>query len=62
MGHGKCQNALNTGRFGTKNGSKMGQKCVFSKVIVDHLGCLDKCFYPILSPLGRVLAHGSKNG
>ena len=34
----------NMGRFGTKNGSKMGQKCVFPKVILDHLGCSSKCF------------------
>ena len=25
-----------------KNGSKMGQKCVFLKMILDHLGCLNK--------------------
>ena len=36
-GHGKSQNALKMGRFGTKNGSKMGQKRVFSKMILDHL-------------------------
>ena len=52
----KC---LENGLFwGTKNGSKMGQKGVFPKVILDHLGCSNKCFSPILSPLGRVLAHG----
>ena len=34
----------NMGRFGTKNGSKMGQKRVFPKVILDHLGCSSKCF------------------
>ena len=28
-GHGKSQNALKMGRFGTKNGSKIGQKRVF---------------------------------
>ena len=38
LGHGKSQNALKMGRFKTKNGSKMGQKCVFPKVILDHLG------------------------
>ena len=36
-GHGKSQNALKMGRFGTNNGSKMGQKSVFTKMIVDHL-------------------------
>ena len=42
--HGKSQNALKMGHFGTKNGSKMGQKRVFPKVIPDHLGCSNKCF------------------
>ena len=44
LGHGKSQNALKIGRFGTKNGSKMGQKRVFPKVIPDHLGCSNKGF------------------
>ena len=39
----KTQNALKAGHFGTKNGSKMGQKRVFPKVIPDHLGCSNKC-------------------
>ena len=38
----KSQNALKLGCFATKNGSKMGQKCVFPKMILDHLGCLNK--------------------
>ena len=33
------QNALKMGCFGTKNGSKMGQKRIFSNLILDHLGC-----------------------
>ena len=33
-----------------KNGSKMGQKHVFPKVISDHWGCTNKCFEPILRP------------
>ena len=37
LGHGKSQNALKMGRFGTNNGSKMGQKRVFPKMILDHL-------------------------
>ena len=41
---GNTQNALKMGHFRTKNGSKMGQKCVFLKVIPDHLGCSNKCF------------------
>ena len=39
LGHGQSQNALKIGRFGTKNGSKMGQKRVVPKVMLDHLGC-----------------------
>ena len=38
----KSQNALKMGCFGTKNGSKMGQKWVFPKMSQDHLGCLNK--------------------
>ena len=49
----KYQNALKTGFFATKNGSKMGQKCVFPKMILHHLGCLNK---PFLSPLQAILA------
>ena len=37
LGHGKSQNALKMGHFGTKNGSKMGQKRAFPKMILDHL-------------------------
>ena len=44
MGHGKSQNALKMGHFGTKNGSKMGEKRVFPKVILDHSGCSNKWF------------------
>ena len=50
LGHGKSQNALKMGRFGTNNGSKMGQKRVFPKVIPNHLGCSNECFEPVLSP------------
>ena len=38
----ESQNALKMGCFETKNGSKMGQKWVFRKMILDHLGCLNK--------------------
>ena len=58
LGHGKCQNALKMGRFMTKNGSKMGQKRVFTKVIVGQLRCSNKCFQAVLSPRSPVLAHG----
>ena len=44
FGSWKFQNALTMGHFRTKNGSKMGQKRVFRKVIPDHLGCSTKCF------------------
>ena len=33
----KSQNAVKMGRFGTKSGSKLGQKSVFPKVILDYL-------------------------
>ena len=58
LDHGKSQNALKIGHFGTKSGSKMGQKSLYSKVIVAHLGCPNKCFWPVLSPWWRVLGHG----
>ena len=35
----KPQNALKLGCFGTKNGSKMGQKHIFPYLIRDQLGC-----------------------
>ena len=35
----QSQNALKMGCFGTKNGSKMGQKRIFPNLIRDHLGC-----------------------
>ena len=44
LGHGKSQNALKMGCFTTKKGSRMGQKRIFPKVILDHLGCSNKCF------------------
>ena len=59
FGPWKSQNALKRGRFGTKSRSKMGQKRVFPKVILDHWGSPDKFFLPILSPFGRVLVHGN---
>ena len=58
MGHGKSQNALKMGRFGTKNGSKMGEKRVFPKVILDHSGCSNKWFGPILSPWCQTKGYG----
>ena len=59
LGHGKSQSALKMSRFGTNNGSKMGQKRVFPKVILDHLGCSKQWFQPILSPWLRVLDPGN---
>ena len=46
----KSQNALKMGCFATNNGSKMGQKCVFPKILLDYLGCTNKWNEPILSP------------
>ena len=34
----------------------MGQKCVFPKIILDHLGCTNKWNEPILSPLQAIFA------
>ena len=40
---GVSANAIESkSELGTKNGSKMGQKCVFLKMILDHVGCLNK--------------------
>ena len=50
FGHGNSQNALKLHPLSTKNGSKLGQKRVFPKMILNHLGCSNKCFEPILSP------------
>ena len=44
FGPWKISKCLGNGPFGTNNGSKMGQKRVFPKVIPDHLGCSNKCF------------------
>ena len=40
----KTQNALKMGHFGTKNASKMSQKRIFPKMILDHFGCTNKYF------------------
>ena len=52
----KSQNALKMGCFVTKNQSKMDQKCVFPKIILDYLGCTNKWNEPSLSPCGAILA------
>ena len=44
FGSWKIPKCLKMGHFGTKKGSKMGQKRIFPKVIPDHLGCSNKCF------------------
>ena len=44
------------GSDGTKNGSKIDEKCVFPKMILDHLGCLNKWNEPFLSPLQAIVA------
>ena len=40
----RAQNAFKRGRCKTNNWSKMGEKCIFPKLILDHLGCSNKCF------------------
>ena len=42
FGPPKIPKCLENGLFWDKNESKMGQKCVFPKMILDHLGCLNK--------------------
>ena len=48
FGPGKIPKCLVNGLFSdqnrVKNGSKMGQKRIFPKVIMDHLGCSNKAF------------------
>ena len=44
FGPWKIPYCLENGLFWDKNGSKMGQKRIFPKVILDHLGCSDKFF------------------
>ena len=39
FGPPKIPKCLENGCFGTKNGSKMGQKRIFPNLIRDHLGC-----------------------
>ena len=46
FGLGKSQNALEMGRFGTNNTSKMGQKCVFSKMIPHQYDAQTSGFSP----------------
>ena len=38
----KSQNALKMTFVATENESKMGQKCVVPKMILDHMGCTNK--------------------
>ena len=38
----KSQNALKMSFVATENESKMGQKCVVPKMILDHMGCTNK--------------------
>ena len=46
FGPPKIPKCLENGSFGdqkwVKNGSKMGQKCVVPKMILDHLECVNK--------------------
>ena len=63
FGPWKIPKWLENGPFWDQKWVQNGSKTRFSKSDpkVDHLGCSDKCFYPILSPLGRVLAHENPN-
>ena len=42
LGPPKVPKCLENGVFWDKNGSRIGQKSVFPKMILDHLGCLNK--------------------
>ena len=55
-------NALEMGSFVTKNVTKMGQKCVFLKMILGHLGCsrVTKCLEKGLFWDERKVKNGSK--
>ena len=57
LGHEKSQNALKMGRFRTTNGSKVGQKCIFPKVILDPFGMIKQVFLarfePVVTRYGR---------
>ena len=50
FGSWKIRKCLENGLFWDQKWSKMGQKRIFPKVIPDHLGCSNKCFWPVLSP------------
>ena len=39
FGPPKIPKCLENGLFRDQNGSKMGQKRIFPKIILDHLGC-----------------------
>ena len=51
LGHGKSQNALKMGRFGTNNGSKMGQKRVFPKNDPGPFGMLKQVVLAHFEPM-----------
>ena len=55
----KIPKCLENGPFWDQKRVQNGSKCIFPKVILDHLGCSNKCFYLILSLWGRVLGHGA---
>ena len=44
FGPWKIPKCLENGPFQDQNWAKMGQKRIFPKVILDHLGCSNKCF------------------
>ena len=44
FGPWKIPKCLENGPFWDQNGSKTGQKHIFPKVMLDHLGRTNKCF------------------
>ena len=43
---------------GVHQGPRGGKNLFFPMLVLDHLGCSNRCFSPVLSPWWRVLGHG----
>ena len=58
FGPWKIPKCLENGPFWDENESKMGENHVFPIVILDHLGCTNKCNKPMLSSGSLLEKHG----
>ena len=56
FGPPKIPKCLENGLFWDQNGSKMSQKRIFPKLILDHLGCTNVRHEPILSLFGGIFS------